>query len=168
VASGTKVEMDPTVHFRDAHPGDEPIVAGFVRALAEYENLLHEAVATEADFSCALFGSPPRAHALIIEDAGTPIGVAVWFYNFSTFTGRPGLYVEDIFVTPERRGQGIGRAVFRELARRAIAEGCERMEWWVLNWNKPAIAFYRSLGAQAMNEWTTQRLTGEALAAVAA
>jgi len=154
--------------FRDARPGDEPIVAGFVRALAEYEKLAHEAVATEADFSCALFGSPPRAHALIVEDAGGPIGVAVWFYNFSTFTGRPGLYVEDIFVVPERRGQGIGRAVFRELARRAITEGCERMEWWVLNWNRPAIEFYRSLGAQAMDEWTTQRLSGEALAAAAA
>ena len=160
--------MDQSVRFRDARPGDEPIVARFVRALAEYENLLHEAVATEADFSRALFGSPPRAHALIIEDSTGPIGVAVWFYNFSTFTGRPGLYVEDIFVNPDKRGQGIGRAVFRELARRAIAEGCERMEWWVLNWNTPAINFYQSLGAQPMNEWTTQRLTGAALAAVAA
>jgi GNAT superfamily N-acetyltransferase len=160
--------MDTSVRFRDARPGDEAIVSGFVRSLAEYENLLHEAVATEADFSRALFGSPPRAHALIIEDSSGPIGVAVWFYNFSTFTCRPGLYVEDVFVMPERRGQGIGRAVFRELARRAIAEGCERMEWWVLNWNASAIAFYRSLGAQAMDEWTTQRLTGAALAAVAA
>ena len=158
----------PAFSFRDAQPGDETIVAHFVRALAEYENLLHEAVATEADLARALFGSPPHAHALIIEAAGAPIGIAVWFYNFSTFTGRPGLYVEDIFVMPDYRGQGIGRAVFRELARRAIAAGCERMEWWVLNSNTPAIAFYRSLNAQPMDEWTTQRLTGEALAAAAA
>jgi GNAT superfamily N-acetyltransferase len=158
----------PAFSFRDARPGDEPIVAGFVRALAEYEKLAHEAVATEADFARALFGNPPRAHALIVEDEGGPIGLAVWFYNFSTFTGRPGMYVEDVFVVPERRGQGIGRAVFRDLARRAIAEGCERMEWWVLNWNSPAIKFYRSLGAEAMDEWTTERLSGEALAAVAA
>jgi GNAT superfamily N-acetyltransferase len=149
-------------------PGDEALVARFVRALAEYEKLEHEALATKADFSRALFGSPPRAHALFAEIDGEAVGFAVWFYSFSTFTGRAGLYVEDVFVVPERRGQGIGRAVFRELARRAIAEGCGRMEWWVLNWNEPAIAFYRSLGARAMDEWTTQRLTGEALAAVAA
>jgi GNAT superfamily N-acetyltransferase len=157
-----------TLRFRDAIPGDEALVARFVRALAEYEKLEHEALATEADLSRALFGSPPRAHALFAEVDGDAVGFAVWFYSFSTFTGRAGLYVEDVFVVPERRGRGIGRAVFSELARRALAEGCARMEWWVLNWNEPAIAFYRSLGARAMDEWTTQRLTGEALAAVAA
>ncbi len=156
------------LRFRDAVAGDEALVAIFVRGLAEYENLAHEAVATEADFRRALFGPIPRCHALFAEVDGQAVGFAVWFYNFSTFTGRPGLYVEDIFVIPDHRGRGIGRAIFRELARRAIAEGCGRMEWWVLNWNESAISFYRSLGAQPMDEWTTQRLTGEALAAVAA
>lgn len=160
--------MPPTVRFRDAQPGDETIVARFVRALAEYEKLAHEAVATDDDFRRALFGTPPRACALIIEDAGEPIGLALWFYNFSTFAGRHGLYVEDIFVMPEKRGQGIGRAVFRELARRALADGCARMEWSVLDWNSPAVAFYRSVGAQAMDEWTVQRLSGKALRKVAA
>lgn len=160
--------MPPTVRFRDAQPGDETIVARFVRALAEYEKLAHEAVATDDDFRRALFGTPPRACALIIEDAGEPIGLALWFYNFSTFAGRHGLYVEDIFVMPEKRGQGIGRAVFRELARRALADGCARMEWSVLDWNSPAVAFYRSIGAQAMDEWTVQRLSGKALRKVAA
>ena len=154
--------------FRDVVPGDEALVASFVRALADYEKLAHEVEATEADLARALFGSPPRAHALIVEDAGEPIGFAVWYYNFSTFTGRHGLYVEDIFVNPERRGQGIGRSVFAELARRAIADGCARLEWSVLDWNAPAVNFYRSIGAQPMDEWTTQRLSGEALHALAA
>ena len=156
------------VRFRDAQPGDEGIVAHFVRALAEYEKLAHEAVATDADFRRALFGSPPRAHALIIEDSGEPVGLALWYYNFSTFVGRHGLYVEDVFVMPAKRGRGIGRAVFRELARRAVAQGCVRMEWSVLDWNEPSIAFYRSLGAKAMDDWTLQRLEGGALRAVAA
>jgi len=157
----------PAFRFREARPGDEGIVAHFVRALAEYEKLSHEAVATNEDFRHALFGTPARAHALIIEDAGEPIGLALWFYNFSTFVGRHGLYVEDVFVLPERRGQGIGRAVFRELARRAVAEGCACMEWSVLDWNSPAIAFYESLGAKAMSDWTRHRLSGEALRVVA-
>ena len=96
------------------------------------------------------------------------MGSPLWYYNFSTFTGRHGLYVEDIFVNPERRGQGVGRSVFAELARRAIADGCARLEWSVLNWNTQAVNFYRSIGAQPMDEWTTQRLTGDALAAMAA
>nr|WP_283949695.1 GNAT family N-acetyltransferase [Limobrevibacterium gyesilva] len=128
----------------------------------------HEAVATEADFARALFGAPARCQAMIVEADGQPVGFALWFYNFSTFTGRPGLYLEDVYVLPERRGQGIGRAVFRELARRAIAEGCARMEWSVLDSNAPAVKFYRSLGARPKDEWTMQQLSGETLAAVAA
>lgn len=153
--------------FRDAVPGDEGRVAWFVRALAEYEKLLHEARATEADFARALFGSPPRCHALFAERDGQAVGFALWFYNFSTFAGRHGLYVEDVFVLPEHRGGGIGRAIFRELARRAAAQGCVRMEWSVLDWNAPAVGFYRGIGARGMDEWTVQRLTGDALSALA-
>lgn len=154
--------------LRDARPGDEATILRLVRALAEYEKLPHEAVATEADFTRALFGSPARAHALIVESGPDPIGMAVWFYNFSTFTGHHGLYVEDIFVLPAHRGQGIGRAIFRDLARRAVAQGCKRMDWQVLDWNSPAVSFYRSIGAVPKDGWTTQRLAGPALAALAA
>ena len=156
--------MTGTIALRDAVPGDELLVVEFVRALAEYERLQHEVRGTEADFRQALFGTPPRAWALFAEIDGRPIGFAVWFYNFSTFAGRPGLYVEDVFVLPEHRGRGIGRAIFRHLARRALAEGCARMEWWVLDWNAPAIGFYRAIGARPMDEWTVQRLDGTALA----
>jgi GNAT superfamily N-acetyltransferase len=153
--------------FRDAVPGDEGRVAWFVRALAEYEKLEHEARATEADFARALFGSPPRCHALFAECDGQAVGFALWFYNFSTFAGRHGLYVEDVFVLPGHRGGGIGKAIFRDLARRAVAQGCVRMEWSVLDWNSPAVGFYRSIGARGMDEWTVQRLTGDALQALA-
>ena len=156
-----------TLTFRDAVPGDEPLVAAFVRALAEYERLAHEAVATEADFARALFAPLPRAHAMFALQNGEPAGFALWFYNFSTFTGRPGLYVEDVFVHPQHRKSGIGRAIFAELARRALAENCARMEWSVLDWNTPAINFYRGIGAVAKDDWTIQRLTGPALRALA-
>ena len=159
--------MTGTLAFRQAVAGDEPRVAWFVRALAEYEKLLHEAVATEADFTRALFGSPPRCHAIFAERDGQQLGFALWCYNFSTFVGRHGLYVEDVFVLPEFRGQGIGKALFSELARRAVAEGCVRMEWSVLDWNEPARKFYGAIGARPMDEWTVQRLTGDALKALA-
>jgi GNAT superfamily N-acetyltransferase len=159
--------LPPDIVIRDAAPGDERLVAHFVRRLAEYEKLLHEAVATDEHFATALFGTPARLHAMIVERAGTPIGFAVWFYDFSTFQGKPGLYLEDIFVEPEHRGLGIGKHLFRLLARRALAEGCTRMNWSVLDWNAPSIAFYRSLGAVGMNDWTVQRLEGAALAALA-
>ncbi|MBU6498495.1 MAG: GNAT family N-acetyltransferase [Rhodospirillales bacterium] len=162
------MSIAPEIVFRDAVPGDEGIVAHFVRRLAEYEKLLHEAVATEADFRTALFATPPRLSALIAEQAGAPIGFAVWYYDFSTFSGKPGLYLEDIFVEPAHRGRGIGREIFRLLARRALVEGCARMNWSVLDWNAPSIAFYRSIGAVGMDEWTVQRLEGAALAALAA
>jgi GNAT superfamily N-acetyltransferase len=154
--------------FRDAAPGDESLVVEFVRALAEFEKLAHECVATCEDFRIALFGTPARCHAMFAEQDGTPIGFALWHYSFSTFSGRPGLYVEDVYVNPEQRGQGIGRAIFRELARRAVAEGCSYMKWAVLDWNVKAVNFYASLGAKALDEWTGQRLDGDALAALAA
>jgi diamine N-acetyltransferase len=149
--------------IRDATPADLPLIAALVRELAEYEKLAHQAVATEADFAESLFGPHPKAHALIVEHEGQPAGFAIYFYNYSTFLGRPGIYVEDVFVRPEFRRNGFGRALFKYLARKAVAEKCGRMEWWVLDWNEPAINFYRGLGAVAMDEWTVQRLTGDAL-----
>ncbi|HEX4262390.1 MAG TPA: GNAT family N-acetyltransferase [Acetobacteraceae bacterium] len=153
--------------IRVATPDDVPTVLRFVRALAEYERLAHEVRATEADFRAALFGPSPRAHALLAERDGAAIGAAVWFYDFSTFEGRPGLFVEDVFVEPAHRGAGVGRAIFAWLARRALQEGCSRMNWSVLDWNAPSIAFYRGIGAVAQDGWTTQRLSGDALAALA-
>lgn len=153
--------------LRDAGEADLPLVVRYVRALAEYERLADQAVATEAEFRRFLFGEPRRAEALIAEADGAPAGFAVWFYSFSTFLGRPSLYVEDVFVEPAARGRGIGRAIFRDLARRALAAGCGRMEWSVLDWNAPSIAFYRTLGAEPRRGWTTQRLTGDALSALA-
>ncbi len=153
--------------LRDARPADVPAVLGFVRALAEYERLSHAVRATEADFQRALFGDPPRAHALLAERDGAAVGFALWCHNFSTFEGRHGLYVEDVFVDPAHRGAGVGRAIFRDLARRAVAGGCARMEWSVLDWNAPAVGFYRAIGATGMDEWTVQRLSGDALRALA-
>lgn len=158
----------PGLVLRDAAPDDVPLVARFVRALAEYERLAQEAVGTEEDFRRLLFGTPPRAEALIAELHGAPVGFALWYYAVSTFLAKPSLYVEDVFVEPAQRGRGIGRAIFRDLARRALAAGCGRMEWSVLDWNAPAIVFYRSLGACPREGWTLQRLSGPALAALAA
>jgi GNAT superfamily N-acetyltransferase len=155
------------LHLRDATPDDVPLVLHFVRALADYEQLLHEVQATEDDFRRLLFGNPARAGALIAEWGGAPCGFALWYYSVSTFDGRPKLYVEDVFVNPDRRGRGIGRAIFADLARRALAQGCLRMEWSVLDWNAPSVAFYRSIGALPREGWTLQRLSGAALAALA-
>ncbi|MBY0332617.1 MAG: GNAT family N-acetyltransferase [Acetobacteraceae bacterium] len=156
------------LRLRDATPADVPLVNRLVRSLAEYERLLHEAVATDDDFRRLLFGEPPRAWALIAEWEGEPVGFALWYYSVSTFLGRPSLYVEDVFVDPAHRNRGIGRLLFADLARRAVAEGCGRMEWSVLDWNAPSIAFYRSIGARPRQGWTLQRLSGEALQALAA
>lgn len=154
--------------LRDAAAPDVPLVLRLIRALAEYEKLLHEVQATEADVRRLLFGDPPRAWALVAEWEGEPVGFALWYYSVSTFLGRPSLYVEDVYVDPAQRNRGIGRAIFAELARRAVAEGCGRMEWSVLDWNAPSIAFYRSIGARPREGWTLQQLTGPALAALAA
>lgn len=159
--------MPPELRLRDATPDDLPLVHRFVRALADYEKLLHEAVATEDDFRRLLFGDPKRAWGLLAEWEGEPVGFALWFYSVSTFLGRPSLYLEDVFVEPAHRNKGIGRIIFAELARRAVAEGCGRMEWSVLDWNAPSIAFYRSIGARPKEGWTLQRLSGDALAALA-
>jgi GNAT superfamily N-acetyltransferase len=124
--------------------------------------------ADEATLARFLFGEPRRAEALIAEWDGEPVGFAVWFYSFSTFLGRPSLYIEDVFVEPALRGKGIGTAIFARLAARALAQGCGRMEWSVLDWNAPSIAFYRAVGAKPREGWTLQQLSGEALAALAA
>lgn len=154
-----------TVTLRDATTEDAKIIAGFVRALADYEKLLHEAVATDIDFADAIASG--KIEALIAEIDGTPVGFALWFRTFSTFTGKSGLYLEDLFVLPEHRGHGIGKTILRDLARRALAVGCSRLEWSVLDWNKPAIDFYRAIGATPMDEWTVQRMDRGALAALA-
>jgi GNAT superfamily N-acetyltransferase len=156
------------LRLRDAGREDLDLVLRFIRALAEYEKLAHEVKADAATLGRFLFGEPRRAEALIAEWDGKPVGFAVWYYSFSTFLGRPSLYVEDVFVEPAMRGKGIGKAVFAHLAARALAQGCGRMEWSVLDWNAPSIAFYRSLGAKPREGWTLQQLTGEALSALAA
>ncbi len=153
--------------IRPARPGDAALALSFIRELAEYERLAHEVDATLEGISAALFGERPRVFADIAEWRGEPAGFALWFYNFSTFRGRHGIYLKDLFVRPAYRGHGIGRALLANLARRCLREGLPRLEWWVLDWNEPALAFYRSLGANSMGEWTVQRVTGEALARLA-
>lgn len=165
---GGSAELDAvSLLLRDAGPGDVPLVAHFVRELAAYEKLEHLAIGTDAAFHGLLFGSPVRAHALIAEWDGAPVGFALWYFAVSTFTASTKLYVEDVFVAPEARNRGIGRAIFADLARRALGAGSSGMEWSVLDWNAPSIAFYRSIGAKPHAGWTTQRLTGEALRALA-
>ncbi len=152
-----------TVTVRPAAASDAATIHHFIRALAEYEHLLHEVAATEADIAKALFGANPRLFCDIAEADGTPIGFAVWFYNYSTFTGRHGIYLEDLFVEPEARGLGAGKALLKRLAERCRDEGLTRLEWAVLDWNAPSIAFYDSLGASAKTDWITRRLSGVAL-----
>lgn len=151
------------LRIRAATKADGALVYSFVRGLAEYERLLDEVVATQDHIERALFDQNPRAFCDIAEWDGEPAGFALWFYNFSTFRGRHGIYLEDLFVDPAHRGKGIGKALLVHLAKRAVAEGCSRVEWWVLDWNEPSIKLYESLGAIPMNEWTVFRLTGEAL-----
>ena len=153
--------------LRQATPEDCEDIARLVRDLAAYERLAAEAQATAADFHAQLFGPNPAAHAMVAQSAGRVVGIAIWFYNFSTFVCRRGLYVEDVYVEPEHRGAGIGRAFFRALAQRAQQDGCQRMEWSVLDWNEPAIAFYRAIGATGLQDWTIQRLTTGAIARLA-
>ncbi|WP_372622838.1 GNAT family N-acetyltransferase [Falsiroseomonas sp.] len=160
--------MADRLRLRDAGREDLRLVLRFIRALAEYERLAHEVRADEATLARFLFEEPRRAEALIAEWDGEPVGFAVWYYSFSTFIGRPSLYVEDVFVDPALRGKGIGTAIFGHLASRALAQGCGRMEWSVLDWNAPSIAFYRAIGAKPREGWTLQQLTGDALAALAA
>jgi len=152
--------------IRAARPGDAALVHRFVAALAAYEKLSHEAEASAADFDTALFGDNPRVFCEIAEWDGEPVGFALWFYTFSTFRGRHGIYLEDLFVLPEARGRGIGKSLLQHLARRCVAEGLARFEWSVLDWNAPSIAFYEAQGATVMREWLRCRVDGEALRAL--
>ncbi|MEU8513605.1 GNAT family N-acetyltransferase [Kitasatospora sp. NPDC048722] len=153
--------------IRTAVPTDVPVIRAMIRELAEYEKAPHEAVATDEQLHDALFGPAPALFGLIAEDdtTGEPVGFAVWFLNFSTWRGTHGIYLEDLYVRPESRGGGHGKALLLELARIAVKRGYSRVEWSVLDWNEPSIDFYKSLGAVAMDEWTVYRLTGDALAA---
>jgi GNAT superfamily N-acetyltransferase len=149
--------------IRAATESDVPLILRFVRELAEYERLAHEVVATEEALGETLFGARPYAEVAIAEEDGEPAGFALFFHNYSTFLARPGIYLEDLYVRPEMRGRGIGRALLAHLARLAVERGCGRLEWWVLDWNADAIRFYRSLGAEAMDDWTVFRVAGDAL-----
>lgn len=149
--------------IRTATEADVPLILDFIRGLAVYEKLAHEVVATEEALRATLFGSPPAAQVVIAEVNGEPAGFALYFFNYSTFLAKPGLYLEDLFVKPEFRGAGTGKALLLHLAKMANARGCGRMEWSVLDWNEPAIKFYEALGARRMKEWQICRLTGPAL-----
>lgn len=151
------------VRIRPATPGDVPLILELIRALAEYEKLAHECHASADALREHLFGARPYAEALIAEAGGEAAGFALYFHNYSTFMARPGIYLEDLFVRPARRGEGLGKALLVELARLAVERGCARLEWSVLDWNEPAIRFYRSLGAKTMAQWNLNRLTGAEL-----
>lgn len=154
--------------LRSATSADVPLILDFIKGLAEYEKLAHEVVATEESLHATLFGERPYAEVVIGEHEGEPVGFALFFHNYSTFLGRPGIYLEDLFVRPAWRGRGFGKALLTFLATLAVERGCGRLEWAVLDWNEPAIRFYESLGAQPMDEWTVYRITGEALERLAA
>ena len=159
--------MNDALSIRKAVPGDETLLLELIHALAAYEKLEHEVVATKSQVREALFGARSHAESVIAEWNGQPVGYALFFHNFSTFTGRPGLYLEDLFVLPDHRGAGIGRALLVHLARIAVTRDCGRFEWTVLDWNEPSIRFYESLGAKRHGEWLIYRLTGDALATLA-
>ena len=156
-----------TVSVRPARRLDTPLIYDFIRQLAEYEKLLETVRATEQDIAIALWGASPRASCEMVEVDGEPVGFALWFYNFSTFRGRAGIYVEDLYVAPEARGLGAGKALLAALAQRCIDENLGRLDWAVLDWNAPAVSFYDSLGAEALDEWTVRRVSGAALRALA-
>jgi len=151
------------ISIRLARPEDAPLLLDLIRGLAAYEKLADQVTATEAAVRETLFGPRPAAEALIAELDGVAAGFAIFFSSYSTFLARPGVYLEDLFVKPELRRRGVGRALFTHVARLAVERGCGRFEWSVLDWNEPAIAFYRSLGAVPLSDWTVFRLTGEAL-----
>ncbi len=157
----------PVIAIRPAVPADAGLILAFIRELGEYEKLSHEVVANEAGLAAQLFGERPRAEVLIAEVDGAAAGFALFFHNFSTFIGKPGLYLEDLFVRPAFRGHGLGKRLMARLARIALERDCGRFEWSVLDWNTPAIDFYRSLGATGLDEWTVQRVCGDALHALA-
>ena len=156
-----------TVSIRPATRNDVPVIAELIRGLARFEKLEHEVVMTEDMLTAGLFGERPYAEVLLADDEEQPVGFALFFHNFSTFLGRPGIYLEDLFVVPEQRGKGIGQLLLATLARLAVERGCGRLEWAVLDWNQEAIRFYERLGARPNSDWTIYRLTGESLSALA-
>lgn len=157
-----------TLAIRPATPADLPLIAQLIRDLAEYEKLAHEVRFDEGVLAQKLFGARPYAEVVIGEIDGVAMGFALFFHNFSTFEGRPGIYLEDLFVRPEARGSGLGKALLSHLAMLAVERDCARLEWSVLDWNAPAIGFYRALGAKAMDEWTVMRMDGDALTRLSA
>ena len=159
--------MADPVTLRAATSADIPQILAFIEGLAAYEKLSHACVATEDSLRQSLFGPRPYAEVILAEFDGQPAGFALFFHNYSTFRARPGIYLEDLYVLPEHRGRGAGKALLRELARLAVERGCARLEWSVLDWNEPAIQFYKSLGAEPQEEWTIFRVTDEALTRLA-
>jgi GNAT superfamily N-acetyltransferase len=155
--------MQPQVSVRPARPADVPEILGLIRELAAYERAPDEVRATEEQLHTALFGAHPAAFAHVAELDDDVVGVAVWFLNFSTWLGRHGVYLEDLYVRPAVRGRGVGTALLRELAALCVERGYGRFEWWVLDWNESAIGFYTSIGAEAMSDWTVYRVSGDAL-----
>jgi GNAT superfamily N-acetyltransferase len=157
-----------TISIRDAVPADAETILRFITELATYEKAAHEVEATVERLQGSLFGADAVAHAVICEADGKPAGFAIWFYSYSTWQARKGLYLEDLYVSPAHRGSGAGKALLKHLARIAIAEGCGRFEWSVLDWNEPAIRVYEAIGAEPMSEWKRYRLAGKALRTFAA
>jgi GNAT superfamily N-acetyltransferase len=162
-----RYSSDMTTTIRPAAPSDLPLIMQFIRDLAEYEKLSHEVRFAEETLGENLFGTRQMAEVLIGEVSGTPQGFALFFHNFSTFEGRPGIHLEDLFVRLEARGVGLGKALLIELARLALERNCARLEWSVLDWNAPSIGFYKALGAKALDDWTVMRVDGEALRGLA-
>jgi|SRR5579885_1288726 GNAT superfamily N-acetyltransferase len=160
--------MNPGFHIKPATTEDVPLILDFIKELAEYEKLSHEVVATEETLRENLFGKKSYAEVILAYLDHQPVGFALFFHNFSTFLGKPGIYLEDLFVKSSARGLGVGQKMLAYLARLAIERNCGRLEWWVLDWNEPAINFYKRLGAKAMDEWTVYRVTGNALDELAA
>ncbi len=154
--------------IRQAIIDDCPLILHFIKELADYEKLLHEVVADVATLEETLFGDKQHAEVVIAEYQGQPVGFALFFHNFSTFLGRPGLYLEDLYIQPEMRGKGFGKLLLSYLGGLALDRNCARLEWWVLDWNQPAKDFYQSLGAEPMDDWTVNRVTGTALDNLAA
>jgi GNAT superfamily N-acetyltransferase len=157
--------MPSNIIIRPAVPTDTPAILRLIRGLAAYEHL--NATATESELHAALFAAQPRARAILAEAGGAPAGLALFYFTFSTFRARSNIFLEDLFVEPAHRGTGIGLALMRHLARRAVTENCDRIEWRVLNWNQPSIDFYQRLGAQPVNDWHTRQLGGDALVSLA-